>query len=76
MKVAELIKHLKSYVAQDPKHKDVMVMIKCNEGEAFSIGTGENNDAMGIGMSVERFLVLGPDTSGNGTRLELNKKVN
>lgn len=76
MKVSELQRHLKAYVDQDPKHKDVMVMIKCNDNEAFSVGYAQNNDAMGIGMSVERFLVFGPDTSGNGTRLELNKKVN
>lgn len=36
MKVSELMQHLKAYVAQDPKHKDVMVMIKCNEGEAIA----------------------------------------
>lgn len=76
MKVSELRRHLRDYVEQDFKHNDVEVMIKWNDGTAFSIAGAQNNDAMGIGMSTKRFLVLEPDLSSNGTRLELNKKVN
>lgn len=74
MKVSELIRHLTSYVAQDPKHKDVDVLLQYNDGEAFSVGTAHNYDAMGVGMSTERFLVLIPNF--HQIRLELNKKVN
>lgn len=76
MKVSELRKHLRAYVDQDMRHNDVEVMLKWNDGNAFSIAGAENHDAMGTGMSMERFLVLGPDLSSAATRLELNKKVN
>ena len=76
MKVSELMRHLRAYVEQDAAHKNVEVLMQFNEGEAFSVGSGQNYDAMGIGMAVERFLVLVPDLSSMTTRLELNKKVN
>lgn len=74
MKVSELRKHLRAYVEQDFKHNDVEVLIRYNEGEAFSVAGGQNHDAMGIGMSMKRFLVLVPDLTSNSTRLELSKK--
>lgn len=76
MKVYELQRHLKAYVEQDIKHRDVEVLLKHSEGYAFSVVSGENHDAMGIGMSQERFLVLVPDLSSAAIRLELNRKVN
>ncbi len=76
MKVSELRRHLRDYVEQDFRHNDVEVLVKWNEGEAFSVAGGENFDAMGVGLSMKRFLVLVPDLSSNGTRLELNKKAN
>lgn len=76
MKVSELMRHLKAYVEQDIKHRDVEVLLNHNGSEAFSIGRADNYDAMGHGMSMERFLVLSPELSSIATRLELNKKVN
>jgi hypothetical protein len=76
MKVSELRRHLRAYVEQDFKHNDVEVMLKWNDGNAFSLTGASNHDAMGIGMSMERFLVLEPDLSSATIRLELNKKVN
>lgn len=76
MKVSELRRHLRDYVEQDFRHNDVEVMLKWNDGAAFSLAGAENCDAMGHGVLTKRFLVLGPDLSSNGTRLELNKKVN
>lgn len=64
MKVSELQKHLKAYVEQDSKHANVEVMIKYDGDAAFGILCGENHDAMGDGMSLERFLVLTPDFHG------------
>jgi len=76
VKVSELFNHLRAYIGQDPQHKDVEVMLKWNDGNAFSVAGGSNHDAMGHGMSMERFLVLEPDLSSATIRLELNKKVN
>lgn len=76
MKVSELRRHLRAYVEQDFKHNDVEVLLNYNGSEAFSIGRADNYDAMGVGMSMERFLVLSPELSSVATRLELNKKVN
>ncbi len=76
MKVSELRRHLRDYIEQDFRHNDVEVLLQFNDGEAFSVGGGQNYDAMGHGASMKRFLVLVPDLTSNGTRLELNKKVN
>lgn len=66
----DLAEKLVAYCSAAPGNGNVEIMLAYDGDMAFPFLRGDDNQAMGMGGSIERFLVLMPDMRGKKLKLK------